>query len=281
MIHLVSFATPQFRHRQIILGLSGRLNRVVDTVTDWTPRKLQSAGFGSENTGIKLSERGSGFWSWKPFIITRCLENMTEGEILLYCDVGRVYPFKLLDQPLDPFVRWMDEVRQDVMPGIEIPWNGPAIRWTKRDALVALKMDHANMHCLPPVQASFSLWRVTEANRALASEWMRLCADRQLVSDDPSRFFGGEHPEFREHRHDQALWTLLCRKRGIRAIKLGFKKPPFDEKHPSEVARYLAGPRRVRLPGRLLHSAAGMIERLERCFRNDPSNSPSDIKHLS
>jgi hypothetical protein len=266
-IRLVTFATPQYFHRQLLLGFSARCNRVVDEVSNWSPACLSRHGFTKSVDGISLSERGSGFWSWKPFVISQCLENMMDGDILLYCDVGRVYPFKLLDQPLEPLIRWMEEACQDVMPGIAIPWNGPVIQWTKRDALVLMGMDEEDIRYSSPIQASFSVWRATRESRALANEWRTLCANRQLVSDDPSRFSGGEYPDFKEHRHDQALWTLLCWKRGIRAMKLSSDKPPFDEKNPSEVVRHLAGPRKVPLCMNIIQGAAGIFQRIERCFR--------------
>jgi hypothetical protein len=135
----------------MILGLSGRLNRVVDTVTDWTPQKLREAGFEKAVPDIRLNERGSGFWSWKPFILQKRLNEVPEGDIVIYCDVGRINPFKLLDQSVEPFVEWMRSFGQEIMPGIEIPWEGPVSRWTKRDALIALDMDREEILAGTPI----------------------------------------------------------------------------------------------------------------------------------
>jgi hypothetical protein len=75
-VHLVTYATPRFRHREWILGLSARLAGVADTVTAWTPKRLLGAGFEQRCQGIALSERGSGFWAWKPFIIAAKLREV-------------------------------------------------------------------------------------------------------------------------------------------------------------------------------------------------------------
>ena len=32
--------------------------------------------------------KGGGYWSWKPYIIDKTLEIMSENDVLLYCDVG-------------------------------------------------------------------------------------------------------------------------------------------------------------------------------------------------
>lgn len=282
MIHLVSFATPQFRHRQIILGLSGRLNRVVDTVTDWTPRKLQSAGFQEVIPEISLKERGAGFWSWKPFIIQKRLNEVPDGDVVLYCDVGRIYPFKLLDQSIKPFVEWMHAQDQEIMPGIEIPWDGPVSRWTKRDALVALDMDREEILATSPIQASFSIWRAGSKSRDFAAKWMELCSQRKLISDDPSVCKLGEHSGFQENRHDQALLSLLCIKEGMRGLSLGQKRPSRDSRNPSEVSRMAFGGDRVRNSGRLLQSLIRPLEVLEQRLRPPVVSLPeSNSTHRS
>jgi len=267
IVHLVSYATPRFRHRQMILGLSGRLNHVVDTVTDWTPRKLQAAGFEGVIPEISLKERGSGFWSWKPFIIRKRLNEVPEGDVVLYCDVGRIYPFKLLDQSVEPFVKWMHSHDQEIMPGIEIPWDGSISRWTKRDALIALDMDREEILAASPIQASFSIWCAGSKSRDFVSKWMKLCSQRKLISDDPSVCNLGEYPGFQENRHDQALLSLLCMKEGLRGLSLGQKRPSLDSRNPSEVSRMAFGGERVRNSGRLLQSLIRPLEVLEQRFR--------------
>lgn len=240
-IHLVTYATPRFRLRQFLLGWSARLNHVVDTVTHWTPGKLRGAGFEDRCKNIKLFERGSGFWAWKPFIIDAKIREVAEGDLVFYCDVGRLYPFKLLDQPITPYVHWMEEHAQDVMPGVYIPWEGSISVWTKREAMVALDMDRPAVHEKSPIQASFSLWRVSPQSREVVRHWLDLSSQRHLVSDDPSRHNLDELPEFREHRHDQALLTLCCLRQKLVGLDLGTKKPSIDTRHPSEVSRLSFG----------------------------------------
>jgi hypothetical protein len=269
-VHLVTFATSQFRHRQAILSLSARLNGVCGEVSEWTVSRLQSEGFEKSVPGIGLHERGAGFYAWKPFVISQTLKMAEDGEVVLYCDVGRVYPFKLLDQPLDPFLDWMRGRGQDVMPGIEIPWDGPMIRWTKRDALMALGMDTPEVHFSTPIQASFSIWRVSQSSRAFASEWLGLCGQRQLVSDDPCLAPEGEYHEFQENRWDQALLSLLCMKRGVRGIFLGAHPPSFDAKNPSEVLK-IKWPDKIdrtqSIAGMAIRTASQMMSLIEKPFR--------------
>ena len=270
-VHLVTYATPRFRLRQWILGASARLNGVVDTVTSWTPGMLLKAGFEDRCKDIKLSERGSGFWAWKPFVIDAKLREIPEGDLVLYCDVGRLYPFKLLDQPVTPFVRWMEARCQDMMPGVEIPWDGPNSNWTKREALAAFEMDRHEIHQATPIQASFSLWRASPDSRSLVAQWLQSCSRRPLVSDDSSHGNLPELPDFRSHRHDQALLSLCCLARGVAGLRMGTEKPEIDFRNPSEVSRLCFGraPGKPTLLGKLLRAGIWPLEQIEQRLRRN------------
>jgi hypothetical protein len=275
-IHLVTFATPRFRHRQLFLGWSALANGVANSVTHWKPKKLLAAGFENQCPRIKLSERGSGFYAWKPFIIKKTLAESPEGDIVFYCDVGRIFPYKLLSGSLQVFLDWMQKHEQTVMPGINIPWDGPMSKWTKRDAFISMSMDSPQVHSSSPIQASFSIWINCLASKEIVAEWMNLSTQRQLISDDPSVMGLPELSDFKEHRHDQSLMSLVCLKRYIKGIDLGCDMPSIDAKHPSIVTEFLNGKTSASTAkGRLVAGLASVVERLEwttrKCIKfNEP-----------
>lgn len=269
-IHLVTFATRRFRLRQQLLGLSARWNDVVDNVCEWSPERLQREGFASRAPAIDLGERGAGFWAWKPFIIEKMLQCVPDGDIVFYCDVGRMYPIKLLDTPITHFLDWMDERDYPVMPGLEIPWSGPMSVWTKRDAFVALDQDTEESHSASPIQASFSVWRGGREAREIAKEWMDCCAQRELVSDDLSQSGVAELEGFRGHRHDQSLLTLCCLRRGISGITVPSPLDGATSRHPSEIVRILKGDSGYHTrsaAGKLLAQSSLMVACVERSIR--------------
>jgi hypothetical protein len=268
-IHLVSYATPKYRHRQILLAASAKANGIAASATSWTLPKLRQSDFPQLAPDISLSERGSGFWAWKPFIIDQALQSVPDGDIVFYCDVGRKYPYILLERPLDAYARWMDEQNQDIMPGVLIPWNGPMSCWTKRDAFVATGMDRPEIHSASPIQASFSFWRAGTGTRAFVKEWLSLCIRRPLVSDDPGTT-GPEPAEFRGHRHDQSLLTLCCLKHGIQGIDIGKNESAFNERDPGQVASHIFGTSRRRsLSGKLIGLVASPLQGTEQLLRKN------------
>lgn len=264
--HLVSYATAKYRHRQFFLAASAKANRIVATATSWNPQKLIAAGFADLAPDISLTERGSGFWAWKPFIILSTLESVAEGDTVLYCDAGRKYPYLLLDTPLDSFVSWMDENGQDIMPGISIPWNGPMSMWTKREVFAATGTDDSAIRNAAPIQGSFSLWRNCAATKVFVAEWLSLCVQRRLVSDDPGE--SAESAEFKAHRHDQSLLNLCCLKHHVYGIDIGSNEPSYNERDPSHILKHLlATDARVTPIGKTLDLAAKALQLVEQALR--------------
>ena len=213
------------------------------------------------------------------------LEEAPEGDIVFYCDVGRTFPYKLLSGSLQFFLDWMKAHEQSVMPGIKIPWGGPMSMWTKRDAFVSMSMDTPSVHATAPIQASFSIWINSPASRDIAKEWMNLSANRQMISDDPSKLGFPELPDFYEHRHDQSLMSLVCLKRHMEGMDVGCDMPPIDAKNPSNVTELLGGKTGdSTAEGRLVAGLASVVERLEWTARkwvkfNEPQARPDVCKN--
>ncbi len=238
-IRLVSYGSAPYRVRQWLLNKSATASGAVREYAAWDPCRLVAHGFPVRCTDISLAERGGGWWAWKPYVISAELEDMKDGDWLLYCDVGRTYPAKLIHRPLRRLLDWCVNCGQVALPGVHIPWFGPMRHWTKRDAFVLMDCDEKRYHDAIPIQASFSLWQACDTNRAFVAQWLDGCADRRLVTDDPNTCGQEDLDGFREHRYDQSLLTLLCLKHGLRGFPLGADRPDYNEKNPAEVARIL------------------------------------------
>lgn len=234
---LVTFSTPAFWVRQQFLNLSAIYNRTVDRTEQWNPRRLAKAGFHAANPAISLKERGAGYWSWKPFIIEQALKNASEGDVVLYSDVGRMKVL-LLRTGLEPFLRWMDAEQQDCIPGVRAPWLGPVSKWARRDTLEYFSCAESPWLQEPPMQASFSIWRKTPATLAFVTEWKECCLNRMLVSDDPNPSRRLDFPDFITQYGDQTLLSLLAMKKGLKGLiwETG-APPPFMEKSPEDWLR--------------------------------------------
>ena len=154
-----------------------------------------------ENQEILITQRGFGFWAWKPFIIDLLLGNHTDAnEVFIYADAGV--------EVIDNLNYIVDRMDQDVFLFGNM-WD--ARHWTKGDIYKAIGVEPNESK---QTQASVIVLRNTEFSRKFISEWLFYCQIPQLINDEPS--IEPNHPEFRENRHDQAILHVLSEKYGIK-----------------------------------------------------------------
>jgi hypothetical protein len=78
------------------------------------------------------------------------------------------------------------------------------VHWCKADVMKAINCWDSGSQ----VQASVIFIRNTAKAREFVDEWLTWCTVSGMIDDSPSKCLN--HPEFREHRHDQAVLTTLA-----------------------------------------------------------------------
>jgi hypothetical protein len=209
-IHLVTFATESFLAQQIALEKSALGSGAVDSCDKWSMEALRREPFFEKNRAILTAPRGAGYWLWKPYVIQRALLTKS-ADWILYYDAGRRHGHRIR-RKLDGLIDWCEQHRTGMLPGVYVPQWGPNSWWTKRDAFVLMNCDHIDYHGTPQVQATFSLWKNDSTSRDFVAEWLRYCEDSRILTDEPNVCGLPNLPGFIEHRHDQSILTLLCKK---------------------------------------------------------------------
>ena len=261
---LVNYATPNFAARRYLNSVSGLRVGGFDKVVEYSPADLDPA-FRRRNAHILRHDRGGGYWVWKPWIIEKTLKRLRKDDFMFYVDAGSFFVASI-----EPLVELMRRTDQDVI-AFTCKWQVERM-WTKRDAFVLMNCDSARFTDTWQVESGYSLWRRSRFSLALAAEWSSLVQDESLVTDAPSRCGTEEYPEFREHRHDQSVWSLLCKKHGVALHRQPFCPPDdaFPESayprliahrlpgyHPWSLLRFcLTHPAHIRLHGPILKTVA-------------------------
>jgi hypothetical protein len=210
--HFVSFANRRYggslvRIRREAEGL-GRFT-AIRTVDD---RRLGDDYWRAHADTVRRHRRGFGLYTWKPHVIRGALESLPEGDALLYCDAGCSLNAEGRDR-LEEYVALAAGHPSQVLA---FSLDGNVGEWTKRAALAAVAADDEEMRRRRMVLAGILVLIAGPATLDLVREWERRMADVRLVDDSPSP--GGEHPEFKAHRHDQSIFTLLAHERGLQTI---------------------------------------------------------------
>jgi hypothetical protein len=211
MTRLITFATQEMTIAAEYCNASAALNNV-DQIRVYGPSDIDEKFF-EANKEIFNQPRGYGYWLWKPYLINRELNRMSERDVLIYSDAG----VELVNN-VNHIIDRMGDQNVFLFGNM---WKH--LHWCKMDAIESIlsrvfRQDFIQMmkgiEDVNQVQASVIFIRNTEYSRRFVKEWLHWCTVKQLIDDSPS--VAPNHPEFREHRHDQAILTCLAYREGIK-----------------------------------------------------------------
>lgn len=251
----LTYADERFSVGREILSASAK--RVgFDEVWEAGPTDIDPI-FRAAHAEILDQARGGGYWLWKPWLISTHLRQLAPDDILFYCDasIDGFYRFDRFPRQLINRVRASE---QGSVIGPTIPQFGPLSRWTKREALQLLDADKPQIVSRPVVQATWSLWRLTDRALALADKWLAACLDPRILMDQADGNVAN-HPDFVDHRHDQSVLSILAYRDGYDVLdvtesglfKLIGLRPNSEMAH-----RFLKAPRNVE---RLLRGEPALV----------------------
>lgn len=203
---LVNYATQEFFGSQELLNLSA-IRYGIDYTVSWSPSSLYARypGFYHEYKEILAATRGAGYWLWKPFIILEAMTKADEGDIIVYFDAG----LEVIGD-LKPLVTICTN-RKD---GILLFATSGQINkvWTKRDCFVFMGSDSEKYWEALQVSGGFQIYRKNKESWNFVAECLHYCKNFNIITD-AQNICGLENlPDFRDHRHDQSVLSLLAEK---------------------------------------------------------------------
>jgi len=168
--------------------------------------KLSSKWFETHRDFIRANARGFGYWMWKPFIILEVLKTLPEGEILLYADAG----FEISKGGAAKFRGYLDEVQRAEFLAFEI--THPIHKWTKGDVFAYFSIaPNSEIYFEDQLQSGLLFFRKTAKSLLFVSHWAELMAARGYSLLDDTVSVAPNSEGFVEHRHDQAILTVLAK----------------------------------------------------------------------
>ena len=210
MITLLNYANQAFRTSQRKNTQTGLSVGAFDQVLSYGPEDIDPK-FREAEQQVLQAPRGNGYWLWKPYFIQQVLTKMSPGEWLFYCDSGSYFIHSIR-----PLLGVAESSRLDLLTFADAH---PEKHYVKRDALLLLDADNAAIMDSPQRLGGFSLWRNTAFTRQFAATWLQYCLDPRILTDQPNELGRPNYPEFKDHRHDQAIFSILAKKHGLPAFR--------------------------------------------------------------
>jgi hypothetical protein len=160
--------------------------------------------FIKENETIFSQPRGAGYWLWKPFLILKTLQKMYEDDWLMYTDSGMHF----IKNPWD----WILSMEKEIGDKGIITFDvcGTSKQFTKRDTFILMNLDEPKYTNENQRMGSVFVCKKTSFSEKFVKEWLEYCQDPRILTDMPNTQGQPNYPEFKDHRHDQAIMSLLC-----------------------------------------------------------------------
>jgi len=178
---------------------------------------------------LKYGVRGFGYWCWKPQVILQILNKMDDGDILQYSDVG----CHLNKNGLDRLFQYFELTKitekgilafQNKLPEYPLKYDGREMlnyleyEWVKGDLIDYFNIrNNANILYTPTIGATVIFIRKCEKSVQIINEWLNIIKyDFHFIDDTKSK--SPNIDGFIEHRHDQSIFSILCKLNNVETL---------------------------------------------------------------
>lgn len=218
MITVVNYADDKFAKQRRVCSQTALSVGKADKVIEFTPEDIDK-DFLLSNKNIFSYTRGAGLWIWKPYIITKALNQVEEGDYLMYVDAGVTF---ISDIHL--LVSEMERAKTSVMT-FELPLLEK--QFTKRETFSLLSYNENTPY--NQILATYLIIKKNSFSKSFIENWLQLSTQEELIS--PRQFTDIENPHyFIAHREDQSILSILVRKANLPV----FRDPSDFGKRPLE-----------------------------------------------
>ncbi|QIU96550.1 hypothetical protein [Bacteroides faecium] len=195
--YLVTYADESFKDAGERLMVTSRQLGVFDDCLLYSREDLTSE---MRNSPIMRFPRGGGYWAWKSDVILQMLDKINWGDYVVYVDAG-CYVYHSGEWGK----MWRSLKGYDLIL-FRIP--NQIKRWIKRDTLnyfgVSLNNNLMEQYL---VAGGVIFFKKTPFTISFFESWRKLALEKYYLFVDSKRV--DEYPDFIEHRHDQAILSLL------------------------------------------------------------------------
>ena len=187
----------------------------VDKFYTFRRNDLNVDNFLENNKEILSQQPGGGFWAWKPFVILQTMDKVDDGDIVLHTSTG----MKVLENldPLFELARRSRDQRMFFEPSM-IYGTHRHSEYTKRDCFIVMGLDEPKYWETRMLHAAYCVFMKTQTNIEFLEEFLKYTTNKRAIWDTippmPPPSGVSNLPDFKEHRMDQAILSLLSVKHG-------------------------------------------------------------------
>ncbi|MDI9356854.1 MAG: hypothetical protein QM536_07535 [Chitinophagaceae bacterium] len=199
---LVNFSTKVFDESRKCLNVSAiKFGIEPNCIFSFGEEDLIGTDFYKQHLDIFQNTKGFGYWLWKPFFISEVFRKLSPDDVLLYMDAG----IECIDS-LHPLIS-LCQKNDIICFGNGNNFNA---EWTKMDCFVRMNTNTSKIKNAIHCDGSIILFKKTEFSELFIIKWLSYCSEKPLISDDTNIYIKKNSIFFKEHRHDQSIFSILA-----------------------------------------------------------------------
>lgn len=214
-IHFISYGNDRFKKSKERIKQEAIDFGEFDSVEVFGPEDLDE-DFQKEYTDVLSAQRGGGYWIWKPQIIKQKLDKIDKGDLLLYLDSGSTINPKGKKR----FFEYIDLINKSDYGLLVHPQPVyPEYAWTTNQIFDFFNVNIKSEIPLSPqlIAGVVFMKNCKHVNIIYQTCLNALKSDRNLFTDHYNDF--SHHEGFIENRHDQSIFSVVCKKYGAELLK--------------------------------------------------------------
>ncbi len=213
-VHLVSFADGAFAPRKSVFQNMAQESCLFDSINVYDLNSLPDNFRATHAEYMMKTSRGFGYWIWKPVVILDKLKAADVGDCIAYMDAG----FSINKGGKNRFREYLEMTRDSAYKMLSFSNIFTESHWTKMDCAAEIGISAKSSYMKTSQLGSGLIFlQKTSSNIELLETWSRIAIQDNYHFSDDSPSDLENHPNFREHRHDQSISSLLRKSRGTEA----------------------------------------------------------------
>lgn len=210
MITFLSFGNGTYTRSAKRIENEARRCGWFDNIEVYNQLRLEQTEFW-QNHGNFCQEnpRGYGYWIWKPWLIRKTIESISDDDILVYADSGCTINTNCPKEYFDEIIKNLCETPLGIYCH-ELS-SCQEYKYTKPETIVALAAD--DKLDTPQIMATILFIRKCEASLKFIDKWFEWCIKNNYIYINDLYNIQYDVPEnFVDHRHDQSIFSILVKK---------------------------------------------------------------------
>lgn len=144
-------------------------------------------------------------WAFKAIVIHDVLNEIEDNDLLLWCDSNHI-----LAGDIAPIEKW--SYHHNIFCHDHSPTYYPNWQWTHKDTFINMNCDESRYWNSPQMQVNIMAFVKNGFTSNFIAEWLKYCLIYDVIIGK------NKHPDppgFREHRHEQSIFSILREKYSV------------------------------------------------------------------